>query len=35
MKNKYNATKEKLEKQLSSYNMKKNEASDVLNTQKG
>ena len=35
MKNKYNATKLKLEQQLSSLTMKKHEASDVLNTQKG
>lgn len=35
MKNKYNATKAKLEQQLSSLNMKKSEAEDVLKTQKG
>lgn len=35
MKNKYNATKAKLEAQLSNLGMKKNEAEDVLATQKG
>ena len=35
MKNKYNATKAKLEQQLSSLNIKKSEAEDVLKTQKG
>lgn len=34
MKNKYNATKDKLEKQLSNLNVQKVEASDLLNTQK-
>ena len=35
MKNKYNATKAQLEKQLTSFNMKKSEAEEVLRTQKG
>lgn len=35
MKNKYNATKAKLEQQLSSLTLKKHEAEEVLNTQKG
>jgi thymidylate synthase len=34
MKNKYNATKAKLEQQLSNLNMKKGEAEDVLRSQK-
>ena len=34
MKNKYNATKAKLEQQLSSLNLKKGEAEDVLRTQR-
>lgn len=34
MKNKYNSTKAKLEQQLSSLNLRKGEAEDVLHTQK-
>lgn len=34
MKNKYNATKAKLEEQLKDYNFKNNEASDVLTVQR-
>lgn len=34
MKNKYNATKAKLEQQLASLNLKKSEAEEVLQTQK-
>lgn len=34
MKNKYNATKAKLESQLSNLNMRKGEAAEVLATQK-
>jgi chromosome segregation ATPase len=35
MKNKYNATKARLEQQLSSLSLKKSEAQEVLQTQKG
>lgn len=34
MKNKYNATKTKLEQQLSSLTLKKGEANDILKSQK-